>query len=321
MRRKKDGRTSESRLHRRSVPSTNADGKSNAWGVQQNVMKAMARSLEVWRRGHAAVCPHANTMFFQDADGCEDRVWLDGDIEMLRRCDALLTVEGWKESNGATAEVLLAQQIGKPVLTSIGELETYLSQPDGVSAVHRLFLNAVAARLRNVMTGASVEFGIDEGGSAIRIVVDGEAYELEWMEEVVLRRAADYAKEQIAGSIELAADGPCACSVPDFVGYIHEPETYRCLRCGHQPNGSEQIAVRLLERVENRRPTRFAIGGQRVIELWSKAVRTRTAPAMEDIQTFAQLIVDDLRPAMLDLVTHAREDGWKAGLESKHGTV
>jgi hypothetical protein len=301
--------------------SSNPDGKSNAWGVQQNVMNAMARALDVWRRGHAAVCPHANTMFFQDADGCEDRVWLDGDIEMLRRCDALLTVEGWERSKGATAEVLLAQQIGKPVLHSLVELDLYLSQPDNVRAVHRVFLNAVAARLRNVMTGASVEFGIDEGGSVIRITVDGEAYELEWMEEVVLRRAADYAKDQIAGSIELAAEGPCICSVPDFIGYVREPETYRCLRCGHHPNGSEQISVRLLERVEDRRPSKFAIGAPRVVELWSDAVRTRTAPAMEDIQTFAQLIVDDLRLAMLDLVAHAREDGWKAGLESKHGTV
>jgi hypothetical protein len=297
--------------------SSNPDGKSNAWGVQQNVMNAMARALDVWRRGHAAVCPHANTMFFQDADGCEDRVWLDGDIEMLRRCDALLTVEGWERSKGATAEVLLAQQIGKPVLHSLVELDLYLSQPDNVRAVHRVFLNAVAARLRNVMTGASVEFGIDEGGSVIRIAVDGEAYELEWMEEVVLRRAADYAKDQIAGSIELAAEGPCSCSVPDFVGYAREPESYRCLLCGRHPSGTDSIRVRLLER----NPPKFDISNARISELWTKAVRAKSSATMQDVETFALAILAEIKPTLLDMIAAARDEGWKAGLESKHGTV
>jgi hypothetical protein len=296
--------------------SSNADGKSNAWGVQQNVMNAMARSLEVWRRGHAAVCPHANTMFFQDADGCEDRVWLDGDVEMLRRCDALLTVEGWERSKGATAEVMIATQIGKPVLHSVVELEMYLSQPDAVRSVHRVFANAVAARLRNVMTGASVEFGVDPGGSVIRIAVDGEAYELEWMEDVILRRAAGD-QDTIQGTVEIAAEGPCDCSVPEFVGYVREPESYRCLRCGRHPSGIESIQVRLLER----HPPKFAISSERISELWTKAVRAKSSATMPDVETFALLILAELRPALLGMIVDARDEGWKAAVAAANGTV
>lgn len=178
--------------------SSNPDGKSNAWGVQQNVMRAMARALEVWRRGHAAVCPHSNTMFFQDADGCVDAVWLDGDIEILRRCDAVLTVEGWRQSKGATKEVELAKRWGKPVLETVDELERYLERTSEPGSVSRL----------------SVEPG-------------------------------------------------------------------------------------------------------RVAELWSTAVRNAAATSMPDVQTFAQLLLDEVRPSVLDMVTHAREDGWKAAVEAR----
>lgn len=177
--------------------STNPDGKSNAWGVQQNVMRAMAQALEVWRRGHAAICPHSNTMFFQDADGCVDAVWLDGDLEILRRCDAVLTVDGWQRSKGATAEVELARKWGKPVLETVDELERYLLK-----------------------------------------------------------------------------------TAPGQVSKLTVP-------------------------------------ADRVAELWSTSVRNTSGPSVQDVQTFAQLLLDDLKPTILDMVTHAREDGWKAALEAR----
>lgn len=101
-------------------------GRSNAWGVQNNVMSAMAVALEIWKLGHAALCPHANTMFFQDADGTEDSVWLKGDLEMLRRCDAVMMAPGWHLSSGARAEMVDAQARGIPVFTQLGDLENWL---------------------------------------------------------------------------------------------------------------------------------------------------------------------------------------------------
>jgi nucleoside 2-deoxyribosyltransferase len=108
--------------------ATNANGRSNAWGVQQNVMAAMALALEVWKRGCVGLCPHANTMFFQDADGCADRVWLDGDLELLRRCDALITTPDWERSSGARKEVEFAKAKGIAVLHSVEELDDWLNE-------------------------------------------------------------------------------------------------------------------------------------------------------------------------------------------------
>lgn len=103
-----------------------ATGKSDAWGVQQNVMKAMTLALEVWKLGHAALCPHSNAMFFQDAHGCEDRVWLEGDLELLRRCDGVLLIDNWARSSGARAEKAYAKSIGLPVFMELRDLKDWL---------------------------------------------------------------------------------------------------------------------------------------------------------------------------------------------------
>jgi nucleoside 2-deoxyribosyltransferase len=108
--------------------SMNSNGKSNAWGVQCNVMKAMALALEVWKRGAVALCPHSNTMFFQDADGCEDSVWLEGDLELLRRSDAILMTDNFERSSGARAELKFALDHGIPALYSVADLERFLQE-------------------------------------------------------------------------------------------------------------------------------------------------------------------------------------------------
>lgn len=106
--------------------ATNPDGTNDAWRTQQHIMKAMALALDVWKLGHAAVCPHANTMFFQNA--AADNVWLDGDLEMLRRCDAVLMVEGFENSKGATAEAVEAMKEGIPAFTTLDELRSWLDR-------------------------------------------------------------------------------------------------------------------------------------------------------------------------------------------------
>jgi hypothetical protein len=95
------------------------------WGQQQNVMVAMALALEVWQRGHAAICPHSNTMFFQDA--APDDVWLDGDLAILGRCDGVLMTPDWRASRGATEERRVALEAGLPVFETVEELDRWLA--------------------------------------------------------------------------------------------------------------------------------------------------------------------------------------------------
>ena len=92
----------------------------NHWEIWQNINRAAELALGVWKLGAVAICPHLNTFCFQGA--VPDEVWLDGDLEILSRCDAVLMTPDWKRSAGATAEHEHALQLGMPVYHSLQEL-------------------------------------------------------------------------------------------------------------------------------------------------------------------------------------------------------
>jgi hypothetical protein len=100
----------------------------DSWAMEQNIRAAETLALEVWRLGAAALCPHTNTRFYQGA--APDQVWLDGDLELLRRCDALLTVDNWLDSVGAREEVRFARAAGIPVFHTLAELQAWLYRAD-----------------------------------------------------------------------------------------------------------------------------------------------------------------------------------------------
>lgn len=95
----------------------------NAWEIEQNVRRAEALALEVWKNGCAAICPHANTRFYQGA--APDEVWLDGDLAIIAKCDAILMMPDWSRSTGATAEHAFAIYHGVPILDSIDHLRRW----------------------------------------------------------------------------------------------------------------------------------------------------------------------------------------------------
>jgi hypothetical protein len=106
---------------------------SGQWQIFQNIRRAEALALQVWQMGAACICPHKNTEYFNGA--APDRVWLDGDLEMVRRCDAILCAPGWEASSGSLGEVALAKQLGLPVFKSIEELRNWATEPVPSDAV------------------------------------------------------------------------------------------------------------------------------------------------------------------------------------------
>lgn len=85
----------------------------NAWEIECNIRRAEELALQIWRMGIPVVCPHTNTRFFQGA--ADDKIWLDGDIEILRRCDMVFLTADWMRSSGARAEVKVALDLGLPL--------------------------------------------------------------------------------------------------------------------------------------------------------------------------------------------------------------
>jgi hypothetical protein len=83
-------------------------------GVAQNIKRAREAALRLWSPDTAVICPHMNTAFM---DGVQsDTVWLQGDLEILARCDAIYMLKGWKLSFGAVAEHQLATDLGLEVM-------------------------------------------------------------------------------------------------------------------------------------------------------------------------------------------------------------
>lgn len=105
---------------------------SDHWQIEQHVRQAESLALEVWRLGAAALCPHLNTRHFQGS--APDALWLAGDLRMLERCDAVLTVQNWRDSIGARAEVQHAQRLGIPVFHALHELQDWLARQKETSA-------------------------------------------------------------------------------------------------------------------------------------------------------------------------------------------
>jgi len=84
------------------------------WGIVQNIRKAEEKALELWGKGFVVLCPHKNTERFQGS--LPDRVFLDGCLELLKRCDALYLLSNWKTSEGSKEEFKLAVKLGKEII-------------------------------------------------------------------------------------------------------------------------------------------------------------------------------------------------------------
>jgi len=99
-------------------------GKPNIeWNRQQNIRAAEAAALFVWQHGGVAICPHKNTEHFDGA--CPDHTFLDGDLLILERCDAIWLINGWSLSEGACSEAAHACDV-KKMLYSEQEVTRYI---------------------------------------------------------------------------------------------------------------------------------------------------------------------------------------------------
>jgi len=116
---------------------------ASEWQLQRNIYEAEAVAVALWRAGVAAVCPHKNTSHFGGA--CEDGVFLAGDIEIMRRCDAVVVTRRWEESAGAVAEVAQARRLEIPVFLTVGEAVAWAAKVEAAAA-EKLELTAEGER-------------------------------------------------------------------------------------------------------------------------------------------------------------------------------
>jgi hypothetical protein len=82
-------------------------------GVMENIEAARVVARQVAERGEMPVTPH---LLSHGVDARRDDLfWLEGTLELMRRCDEVQLVPGWTFSKGTLAEVTKALDLGLPV--------------------------------------------------------------------------------------------------------------------------------------------------------------------------------------------------------------
>lgn len=92
------------------------------WNIDRNIHKARKVAIALVEAGIAPITPHLNHYHFEDDCGATYGQYLAGDLEILKRCDAIFLLDNWMDSAGTKKERLFAMERKIPIFESIEEL-------------------------------------------------------------------------------------------------------------------------------------------------------------------------------------------------------
>ena len=93
--------------------------------VLRNIWRARRVAMMLWEKGFVAVCPHLNTFLMDNV--CPQEWFLEGDLEILAKCDAVVVLPRYHESTGALGEIRFAQEHRIPVFYSVADCVGWVS--------------------------------------------------------------------------------------------------------------------------------------------------------------------------------------------------
>lgn len=102
-------------------PFRGADG----WEIAENVHRAEQLARAVARLGAMPLTPHSIGAKMHGTE--TDAFWLEGTLELLRRCDAAIFTHDWHRSTGARGENEEAGKLGIPRFYNLENLEAFLA--------------------------------------------------------------------------------------------------------------------------------------------------------------------------------------------------
>lgn len=83
--------------------------------VKLNIEAAKYFGMLAIEMGWYPVIPHMNTAGMEKLTSVGDDFFIDGTMELMERCDAVLMIPGWEPSVGASGEYFRAKHLGIPI--------------------------------------------------------------------------------------------------------------------------------------------------------------------------------------------------------------
>jgi nucleoside 2-deoxyribosyltransferase len=104
------------------ITAYNSNGKWDCWKSEKFVRAAEEISLKLILAGVANHCPHTLGRYWNGVEGATTRTWMEADLEVIRRADALMVCSGWENSQGTLEEIAYATELGLPIFHDANEL-------------------------------------------------------------------------------------------------------------------------------------------------------------------------------------------------------
>jgi nucleoside 2-deoxyribosyltransferase len=86
-----------------------------AGNVSANIIKAERVSIALIRNGWHVFTPHKNTAGYEKYEDIPKSTWLEADLNILERCDAIYVMDNWRTSSGTEGEIAAAQKLCRPI--------------------------------------------------------------------------------------------------------------------------------------------------------------------------------------------------------------
>lgn len=82
--------------------------------IIKNIQRDESWARKFWADGVAVICPHKNSAMM--GGDIPEKMFLDGYLEILGRCDILFVMSGSENSEGAKAEIKEARRLGLDII-------------------------------------------------------------------------------------------------------------------------------------------------------------------------------------------------------------
>jgi hypothetical protein len=96
-----------------------AYSKNDSGDIQEHIKQAEFVSIRLLRAGYHVFTPHKNTANYEwyEDDFITYRTWIEMDLNILSRCDAIFIMDNAKDSKGSQIEIEFAQSMKIPEVT------------------------------------------------------------------------------------------------------------------------------------------------------------------------------------------------------------